>query len=326
MKDFWLIEGENSGSSGPHVAIIGAMHGNERVGVEVVERLRREFGEDNLNTSHGKNLNGRLLLMVGNPDAYAKDVRFVEEDLNRLFSEKEELAIFGGDSGGASFATPERKRAKEIMDAIRGVDVLIDIHATIRPSVPFVYCEATEKHLALASCFDVPYVVSPEPDFRPPDLFSSADNFVDRHGGIGITYESGWHKDPKSVDRIFAEVMHVLRHVGVMGATGEATDVTDFHNEFSVLPGQTPPGVSFEGKPEHIPMFLRVFSDVFARTDAFFFVNPQVANFDRVAKWEVFAMDGDEPISASRDSYVIFPKRDLVKGRIACYLAYQVDK
>lgn len=291
MKDFWLIKGEKSG---PRIAVIGAMHGNERVGVDVVRQLRDAFSENAV-------LSGELLLMVGNPEAYAKDVRFIEEDLNRLFSEKEERAICGGsDGGGATLATLERKRAKEIMDAIRGVDVLIDIHATIRPSVPFVYCEATEKHLALARCFDVPYIVSPEKDFRPPDLFSSADNFADRHGGIGLTYESGWHKDPKSADRIFGEVMGVLRYVG-------AIDAASFHDAFSVPPEQK---------------FLRAYRDIFAQTDAFSFVNPQIANFDRIAKGEVFATDAATPVVAPHDSYVIFPKRDLVKGKIACYLAY----
>src|SRR3989338_5819368 len=289
MQDFQLISGEHSG---PRVAIIGAMHGNERTGVEIVQRLKGEFPEDTLN--------GQLLLIIGNPNAYEQDTRFVEEDLNRLFSEKEERVIC--EMKAEILATLERKRAKKLMEVLRGVDVLIDIHATIRPSVPFVYCEATPRHLEIAECFDVPYIVSPEPDFRPPDLFSSADNFVDRHGGIGVTYESGWHKHSKDADQIFVDLIHVLEHVGIIPSSHEVVS----RKELQKAPHQ-----------------LRIYRDIFSQTDHFSFLDAEIANFHFVKKGEVFAMDEDKPISAPRDSYVIFPKRDLVKGGVACYLAYQ---
>ena len=293
MQDFWLVHGEHPG---PRLAIIGAMHGNERTGVEVVRRLKSKFSGKSLGT-----LNGQLLLMIGNPHAYEQDRRFVEEDLNRLFSEKEERAIC--EMPNDTPATLERKRTKELMNVLRGVDVLIDIHATIRPSVPFVYCEATPKHLGIAACFDVPYVVSPEPDFRPPDLFSSADNFVDRHGGLGVTYESGWHKNSKDSGLIFAELMDVFECVGSLSRSHE---------------------VRVE-KLQNVPYQLRMYRDIFPQTDHFSFLDAEIANFHFVKKGEVFAMDEDKPISAPRDSYVIFPKRDLVKGGVACYLAYQYE-
>ncbi len=289
MQNFWLISGERPG---PRLAVIGAMHGNERTGVEIVQRIKSKFSGKALNC-----LNGQVFLMIGNPHAYAQATRFVEEDLNRLFSEKEERAICGKKS--ATSVTLERKRAKELMDVLRGVDVLIDIHATIRPSVPFVYCEATPKHLEIATCFDVPYIVSPEPDFRPPDLFSSADNFVDRHGGIGLTYESGWHKNPKNTDLIFAELMNVLECVGNLPRSREM----------------------FGKKSQKVPRQLRMYRDIFPQTDHFSFVDAEMANFHFVKKDEPFARDGEKPICATRDSYVVFPKSDLVKGRVACYLA-----
>lgn len=293
MQDFWLISGENSG---PCVAIIGAMHGNERIGVEIVQRIKNKFSEKSLDT-----LNGQLLLMIGNPDAYEQDVRFVKEDLNRLFSDKKEHMLC--DMKFKTPPAPERERAKELMGVLRGVDILIDIHATIRPSVPFVYCEATQRHLDIAKCFDVPYVVSPDLYFRPSDLFSSADNFVDRHGGIGVTYESGWHKNSKNADQIFFEIMNVLEYTGNLPRSHEVL-------------GE---------KSQKNPLQLRMYRDIFPETNHFSFIDASMSNFHFVKNGEPFAMDGGEQVSAPRDSYVIFPKSDLVKGRIACYLAYQVD-
>ena len=75
-----------------------------------------------------------------------RKTRVLWKRIEPTFSEKEERAICGKKS--ATSVTLERN-AKELMDVLRGVDVLIDIHATIRPSVPFVY---QRGHRASRNC------------------------------------------------------------------------------------------------------------------------------------------------------------------------------
>lgn len=88
-------------------AIVGGTHGNEPVGVEVIQALGESSGRHSFET------------MIGNPEAYRLGRRFVDSDLNRAF----------GKNGVAKGY--ELKRAKEIEQALRGnVDFIVDMHTT----------------------------------------------------------------------------------------------------------------------------------------------------------------------------------------------------
>jgi len=56
-------------------------------------------------------------ILIGNPKAYEKRVRYIESDLNRSFNGKSE--------------TYEEKRAQEIIPILQSYDTVIDIHSTI---------------------------------------------------------------------------------------------------------------------------------------------------------------------------------------------------
>jgi predicted deacylase len=192
---------------GPKVMVMGAVHGNERLGAEVITMLRREITPESLS--------GTLTLVLGNPAAYAIDRRFVDNDLNRLF---------GPDHGqlaqkDPAMLTTEEKRALELAPLLQGADYLLDIHCTIKPSVPFVYCEATPRHVALARLFESQYIVSPAAEGHVIDLHASSDNFVDAHGGVGLTYEAGWHKQPSALADVVAKTYNFLRVVGSLEGT-----------------------------------------------------------------------------------------------------------
>ena len=185
-----------------NVVVMGGVHGDERLGVKILERLKKDM------TSW--KIDGELNLILGNPPAYEKNIRFIDADLNRLFGEDSESLTY------LKNPNYEQKRAVEIGKILKNADFLVDIHSTIKPSIPFLYTENTEKNLQFAQLFDVEFVVSPAKDFRPKDLFSSADNFVDRHGGIGFTYESGWQKDDSSEDSVYNSVLRFLKAAGVI--------------------------------------------------------------------------------------------------------------
>ena len=86
------------------ILVIGGLHGNEPLGVALVASLLRSpiSGVD---------------AVYGNPDAIKKSVRFVEADLNR---------VFPGNSNG----NLEGRRAVELMERVKGYDVVLDFHNT----------------------------------------------------------------------------------------------------------------------------------------------------------------------------------------------------
>lgn len=108
------------------VVVVGGTHGNEYTGVWCIKALDRQLEKKNDFASF------KLSTLLGNPQAYMENKRFVEQDLNRQFSHK---ALEENPSGSA-----ESKRAKEI-DQLVGpkfggednppaADVLIDLHTT----------------------------------------------------------------------------------------------------------------------------------------------------------------------------------------------------
>lgn len=88
------------------ILVIGGMHGNEPLGIEVVKKLKNNVLVDT---------------MLGNERAVESDKRFIRQDLNR---------VFPGDEKSDDY---ELKRAGQILRACSGYDIVIDFHNTHCP-------------------------------------------------------------------------------------------------------------------------------------------------------------------------------------------------
>lgn len=266
---------------GPCVVIIGSLHGNERVGKKVLDQLLIELPKNKIY--------GEIFLVLGNPKAYSKNVRFIDCDLNRLFSYHFKTLKA---KKGLNY---EEKRALEIAPILEKADYLLDIHSTIKPSVPFVYIKNTKVHRELAKIFKTKYIISPIKSFKPDTLSSSTDNFVNRNKGIGLTYESGWHKDTLRTKEVLLKTKKFLKTVG-----------SSFLN-LKVSSAQ------LRGK------HLFIYKELIAQTEQFAF-KKDFKNFDKARSGELIAKDGG-PIVVDRNSFIIFPKKDIHPLQTALYLA-----
>ncbi|WP_260680541.1 succinylglutamate desuccinylase [Thalassotalea sp. PS06] len=127
------------------------VHGNETAPIEICQQLVKELLSDKLL------LEQRVLFLFGNPPAMNLGSRFVEENLNRLFS--------GAHSDDIGLANQERRRAKALEDYVRDffdqggtIDddrerLHYDLHTAIRGSkndkfavYPFNHGKARDKH------------------------------------------------------------------------------------------------------------------------------------------------------------------------------------
>lgn len=88
--------------------VIGGMHGNEPLGIEIVRRLRKQPV-------------GNVDAILANQSAVAKNCRFVDADLNRSFP---------GDCGSKEY---EPHRANELLKMCGNYDVVLDFHNTHCP-------------------------------------------------------------------------------------------------------------------------------------------------------------------------------------------------
>jgi Succinylglutamate desuccinylase / Aspartoacylase family len=92
-----------------NILIIGGLHGNEPLGINLVDRIR------NLKPNN-------VTAIFGNEKAINQQVRFLEQDLNRVFDLPEAESL-------------EKIRAKEILEFINqdNFDLILDFHNTCCP-------------------------------------------------------------------------------------------------------------------------------------------------------------------------------------------------
>ncbi len=95
-----------SKKSGTHKLFSVIIHGNETIGLHLLEYILSNYDDFN-----------NLSFLIGNRDAYLSDTRFVETDLNRAFLSKERIS-------------KEKKRAQEIERFAKNFEYILDIHQT----------------------------------------------------------------------------------------------------------------------------------------------------------------------------------------------------
>lgn len=90
------------------ILVIGGMHGNEPLGLDVVKRFRKTPIEN-------------VDVLLANEPAIVVNRRFVGTDLNRSFP---------GDSKGSEY---EQQRAAQLLELAESYDVVLDFHNTYCP-------------------------------------------------------------------------------------------------------------------------------------------------------------------------------------------------
>jgi succinylglutamate desuccinylase len=273
----------SAGKPGQHVIVLGGVHGNELTGIRVVNDLVSAFsgGEAALAA-------GTLTLALGNPEAIRLGLRATEPyaDLNRSFT-PEKIA-------GRS--TYEEVRAAELAPIITEADVLIDIHATNRPSKPFVVAtDHDQRRTALAARFPCDaFLVSPD-----EIIGGTTDGWVSRCGGYGIGFESGLASDVTRVRSTKDAVIAALGDLGLL-----------------------PPDAG--GKPCLAKDVICLTSAVTFHGGSFEFAPGKgLASFEPFKKGELLAILDDEPIVAPHDGLLMFPKPEHLRrpGLPAAFLA-----
>ena len=178
---------------GPNVVIVGSIHGNERCGGELLPVL-----------STIELLSGTLTLLLGNPRAFAQNVRYTEYDLNRMFLSEDCYT-------SAQKTSYEYQRAQEIKNVLHSSDILLDIHASTSPvSPPFIICE--QSGLALARRLPMKRVVTGFDTIQP----GGTDYYMNLKGGVGICIECGYLKEASTLAAARECAYSLLQSLGMI--------------------------------------------------------------------------------------------------------------
>ncbi|MBN8904040.1 MAG: succinylglutamate desuccinylase/aspartoacylase family protein, partial [Rhodospirillales bacterium] len=195
-------------SPGPHLALLGLMHGNEFAGAIVLDRLLRAgfMPRRGVLTMGFVNLAAFERFDPRRPTAS----RFIDEDLNRVWDE----AVLDGPRTSRELA-----RAREILPLIQTVDVLVDLHSMLWPADPAILSGPSGKGLALARGIGTPSLVIADSGHANGKRLIDHRRFVDPETkAAAVLVEAGQHWEADTVAAAEAAVAGVLRHLDMLPA------------------------------------------------------------------------------------------------------------
>ncbi len=200
-----------SGQPGPTVVCFGGIHGNEPAGVKALERVFGELsGKQALSA-------GTLIGIRGNLQALAREQRYLNQDLNRMWTDQRIAAIGGRAEPDRSSEEQELHEIYKLLKHIRETSsppfYFIDLHTTSSPTLPFVTMNDAVINRKFARLFPVPVILGIEEFLEGPLL-----SFINRWGYVSIGFESGQHSDIRSVDRAVDFVRMALVYAGLLPA------------------------------------------------------------------------------------------------------------
>lgn len=173
-----------TGKAGPHLLVMGAIHGNETCGPTAILEIMAEIGAGKIPLLKGE----VTFIPVCNPKAYAQNVRFIEHNLNRIFKPHTHPQTY------------EARLANQLTPYVDACDYLLDLHSMQASGKPFVFLDYEEPaftDFTLAQGVDI--VVRGWPQVQSaPDSLNESDTvaYARQQGKVATLVECGQNGSP----------------------------------------------------------------------------------------------------------------------------------
>jgi succinylglutamate desuccinylase len=210
LKGARFIGNVSSGNPGPTVVFFGGIHGNEPAGVLALEEVFRE-----IETGKAPLESGRLVGIKGNLQALDREQRFLEHDLNRIWSSGRLRAALEKPEAKRS---PEEKELGELFQILHTIlreydppFYFIDLHTTSSQTLPFITVNDSIINRKFSELFPVPVILGIEEYLEGPLL-----SYVNELGYLALGFESGQHQDPEAVRNAADFIWLTLNYAGLI--------------------------------------------------------------------------------------------------------------
>lgn len=269
---------------GPVLVCIGGIHGNEPAGVLALQRL---FG---VLEADSTGLRGRVIGFAGNRRALACGRRFVDVDLNRVWTDERVERMRRTREPIDSEDRELADLGKALRGALKGVEhpYVLDLHSTSGGGPAFVTYDDTLRNRALASEIPAPHVLGLE-----EELAGTLLGRLNTYGFTAVGFESGQHQDPASVERALAAVWIAMETCGVL-AKGARPEVSRARTWLA-------------SESDGLPAVVEVRHREPVEDGDGFVMEPGYQSFQRVEEGEPLARRGDEKIHAPRSGLLLMP-------------------
>lgn len=214
---FHHIKGKHPGST---IVFFAGMHGNEYAGVNALNNV--------LNGINKKAISGEIYGVYGNIKALQQNKRFLETDLNRMWTLKQLDNLEQKD-----VLNQEEQEQKELFYFVKQLLIsdknpiyFIDLHTTSSKTLPFITINDALINRKFSGCFPVPVVLGIEEYLEGPLL-----SYLNTLGYLSMGFESGQHTDPSAVINCEAFIHLALRHSGHI----ESHSIEEVHTYENIL-------------------------------------------------------------------------------------------
>lgn len=301
-----VIGSFSQGKPGPLLFFLGGIHGNEPAGVYALERVFKSLGAIN------PSFNGEIIGVRGNVPALEVGKRYLDRDLNRLWTVEEiqrirELAKSGELNREERELFTLVNLIEEQFAKAQGPTLLIDLHTTSAHGGLFsIVTEHDAFNHQLASALHAPVI------FRLTDALSTTTNrFMEERNLKGLAFESGQHEDPRSVDLHESAIWLAMEKCGCI----HADDIPNFdhHHKQLIEASRT------------LPHYVEVTYKHNITAGDGFRMYPGYTNFHEVYKGEPIARDSQGEIICPDTGMVLMPLYQK-QGEEGFYIIQKIDE
>lgn len=282
----WRI---TSAHPGTHLLVFGAIHGNERTGIETVRHLVKAFSDGSRTLA-----SGTLTLALANTRAMDQNERWVDgKDLNRYFTDAH---LIKGVEGSW-----EEERVGILAKLCQEADILIDIHSTNKPSTPFACSRVDAAHERVYKWFPLDNVIE-DPEYVFGDEPVTSEEYMDRIGKVGVCVETGLSENVDALDAIIRACEGVMVEHGLLD-------------------------IPVPALPEKKPATYRFYKTIKLSARGFEFAPCMgTHSFQPIRAGEVLGHQGEDTVILDRDAVIVFPKPTKYQqpGKPVCYIAIPV--
>ena len=301
-----VIDKIEGSEPGPVHILLAGIHGNEPAGLYALYDVMKEIRESDIP------VRGSIYGFVGNLKALRLGERFLKEDLNRMWLQKD---IDGINSGEINESTPHPERQEQlelwgeiqkILNTKRGPFYFIDLHTTSSQSTPFLIFNDSITNRDFASQFPLPMILGIEEHLEGPLL-----SYINEIGHVAMGIESGQHYASESVDYHHAFIKLALVNAGNI----RKEDLKDFQKCYKTLA---------EASPDRKKVFEIKYRYAISEGEGFQ-MKPGFTNFQPVQKDELLAENKKGEITSHLNGRIFMPAYQSL-GEDGYFLVQQVSR
>jgi succinylglutamate desuccinylase len=266
----------------PTLVCLAGIHGNELMGVEALKRVSEKLT--------GRELEGNFVALAGNVRALELGLRFIDQDLNRIWTSDRIFEL-----RRREFTSCEEAEQLELLGIVERIFkypskelYFVDLHTTSADGGPFSIFGDTIRNRRFASHLPATMILGLEEQIEGALL-----DYLGQMGAVTVAFEAGQHETPDSADLHESALWIALVESGLL----EPDACTEISASRRILKRAT------AGLPSVVEVVFRF--PVAPGDD--FHMQPGFRNFMKVRKGQHLATNFEGPIRSPRRGRILLP-------------------